>query len=73
MHPNNYKLVTQQKKELDLFVDRDIKVSVYINETLTENSCLIEHQFGQLDASIDTQLHEIRKVLQEINVENHDK
>jgi flagellar assembly protein FliH len=36
---------------------------------MTENQCLIEHPFGRIDASIDTQLEQIRNVLDQVTME----
>lgn len=70
VHPSNYELVIQQKDEIDRLVGKDINVSVYINEDLNEDSCLIEHPFGRIDASVDTQLQELRRILLEVSMEN---
>lgn len=70
LHPNNYKLVVQQKEELVDALDGDTKLSIYINQELKENDCIIEHPFGQIDASVDTQLMQIREALHEFVMEN---
>lgn len=69
LHPNNYEVVLQQKAELADLLDGDTKLSIYINQHLKENDCMIEHPFGQIDASVDTQLIQIRKALQEFVME----
>ncbi|WP_188454390.1 flagellar assembly protein FliH [Virgibacillus oceani] len=66
LHPANYEFVVKQKEELVQLVDKETKLSIYVKEEMEENSCLIEHPFGEIDASVDTQLLQIRKVLQEI-------
>lgn len=70
LHPVNYEYVLQQKNELMNSVDGDTKISIYIDQKIAENSCLIEHPFGQIDASLDTQLQEIHNILQEVVMEN---
>lgn len=70
LHPANYKTVIEQKEELKTVINGDAKISVYIDQGLRENSCLIEHPLGQVDASVDTQLEEIRNVLMEIAKES---
>ncbi|MGP4106982.1 flagellar assembly protein FliH [Virgibacillus sp. L01] len=70
LHPSNYEMVMKQKDEIVQLVDKDLNVSIYINENLKENSCLIEHPFGRIDASIDVQLQELREVLHEVNMES---
>ncbi|MFD1037988.1 flagellar assembly protein FliH [Virgibacillus byunsanensis] len=69
LHPDNYEYVLQQKDEICRILDTDTKVSIYINEDLEENGCLIKHPYGQIDASIDTQLIQLRQVLSEISME----
>lgn len=69
-HPNNYEFLVKQKKELMNMVDGDTNISIYIDKKMTENECLIKHQFGQIDASIDTQLEKIREALYQVGMEN---
>ncbi|WP_249869786.1 flagellar assembly protein FliH [Oceanobacillus saliphilus] len=70
LHPANYELVMQHKEELHRSLESDTKLSVYIDQNLSENACLIEHPFGQIDASIDTQLSKIREALHDYLMEN---
>lgn len=70
LHPSNYEMVMKQKDEIVQLVDKNLNVSIYINEQLKEDSCLIEHPFGRIDASIDVQLQELREVLHEVNMES---
>jgi flagellar assembly protein FliH len=69
LHPKNYKTVLQQKAELKRIIESDTKLSLYINEELEEDSCVIVHPFGEIDASVDTQLGEIRNALKELVME----
>ena len=71
LHPDNYEFVLGQKGELEQIVDDDTRLSLYADNEIVENSCLIQHAFGQIDAGIDTQLEQIRNVLHEIAMENH--
>ena len=70
LHPNNYEEVIQQKDELIRSLDGDTKVSIYIDHKLKEHACVIEHPFGQIDASIDTQLQQLRKALLDVAMED---
>ncbi|MFD1360337.1 flagellar assembly protein FliH [Lentibacillus salinarum] len=70
LNPVNYDAIIQQKDELTRFAGRDVRISVYADETLNEGSCLIEHPFGQIDASIDEQLQELREKLHEVSMED---
>lgn len=69
LHPANYDAVIEQKDELVQSLDGDTKLSIFIDHKLAENQCIIEHPFGQIDASIDTQLHQLRKALQDAMME----
>ncbi|WP_099158096.1 flagellar assembly protein FliH [Virgibacillus ndiopensis] len=66
LHPDNYEYVVKQKEELIQLVDKETRLTIYVNREMEVNSCLIEHPFGEIDASVDTQLKQLRKVLQEI-------
>ncbi|MFC4023152.1 flagellar assembly protein FliH [Oceanobacillus longus] len=69
LHPTNFDFVMQHKEELRRSLEKDTKLSIYIDERLAENACLIEHPFGQIDASVDTQLIKIQEALQDYLME----
>ncbi|WP_053075064.1 flagellar assembly protein FliH [Ornithinibacillus californiensis] len=69
LHPDHYEYVLAQKNELDRILDSKATLSIYLNERLEYGSCVIEHPFGKIDASIDTQLLNIQQVLYEIVME----
>lgn len=66
VHPNKYNIVTEQKDELHELVDEKATISLYIDDEIGENSCLIEHSAGRIDASVDSQLKEIKRALTEL-------
>lgn len=70
LHPDNYEYVFQQKEELTGILEETKKISIYADESLPTHSCIIEHPYGQIDASIDTQLEQIRNTLLEIASES---
>jgi flagellar assembly protein FliH len=70
LHPKHYHTVMEQKDELVHILEDDMKLSIYVDENLTVNGCLIHHPFGQIDAGVDTQLEQIRKALFEIAMES---
>lgn len=73
LHPENYESIMKQKGELSNSLDGDTKLAIYIDQKMTENECLIEHPFGQIDASIDTQLQQIQNILHQVTQEkNHE-
>lgn len=69
LHPNNYEAIMKQKNELTHALDGDTKLSVFVDQKMTENECMITHPFGQIDAGIDTQLQQIYNALQQISLE----
>lgn len=70
LHPNDYAFLYEQKEELEQLLDDDEVLSLYINQDLNEGDCLIKHPFGQIDASIDTQLTQVKQALEEKLMEN---
>lgn len=70
LHPTNYEFVLSQKHVLSQAVEGDTKISIYIDPKLNANDCLIVHPFGQIDASVDTQLQQIEKALEEVALES---
>ncbi|WP_161493863.1 flagellar assembly protein FliH [Virgibacillus necropolis] len=70
LHPDNYQFVLNQKEELSRLLDSDSKLSIYVKDDTKVNNCFIEHPFGRIDASIDTQLKQLRAILHEVNMEN---
>jgi len=73
LSPENYEYVLHQKHELLRILDNKADLSIYMNEQLSENACVIEHPYGQIDASVDTQLAQIRQILHELVMEKNDK
>ncbi|WP_077621965.1 flagellar assembly protein FliH [Sediminibacillus massiliensis] len=71
--PEEYKLVLDQKDELQSITKGDAELSVYPDSQLKKGGCIIESPFGRIDASVDTQLIEIREKLFEISRENSDE
>lgn len=70
LHPEDFEAVLLQKEELKRILENDTKLSIYVNEKLEKNSCVIEHPFGQIDATINTQLENIRSALTELVMES---
>ncbi|MFD2044101.1 flagellar assembly protein FliH [Ornithinibacillus salinisoli] len=70
LHPKNYEHVLHQKNELKRIIDSKADLTIQVDDTASEESCVIEHPFGKIDASIDTQLNQIRNVLYEVVMEN---
>ncbi|SEB03334.1 flagellar assembly protein FliH [Thalassobacillus cyri] len=69
VHPDQYSLVLAQKDELELFTSSKSVLTIYPTTELEPFSCKVESSFGSIDASIDSQLTELRKQLLEVSQE----
>ncbi|MEH7385729.1 flagellar assembly protein FliH [Bacillus sp. JJ1521] len=63
VNPRFYQFVIEQKEELSAILGRETDLFVYPNEELEEADCVIESSFGKINASVDTQLSEIKEKL----------
>ncbi len=70
VHPENYEFVIQHRDELVHLLHADTALTIYVNEELAKSGCVIEHPFGKIDASIDTQLQQLQEILHELALEN---
>src|SRR5699024_6236265 len=70
LHPEKYSMVIQQKNELHQVIGKQVNLSIYVDHELQPDSCIIEHPSGQIDASVDIQLDEIKARLQELKAES---
>ena len=70
VHPNNYQYVSEQREELEQLIDEDGIITLQVDQSLNEGDCIIKHRFGQIDASIDVQLQQIKTALKESVSEN---
>ena len=66
IHPAHYEHILQNKDELASLFPRETAFYIYPDEELSEGDCYIESSSGRLVASVDVQLAEIKKVLQEV-------
>jgi flagellar assembly protein FliH len=66
IHPSRHQLVSSYKKEIDALLWNNAECYIYANEDLMENQCILESNNGRIDASIDSQLVELKKKLLEL-------
>jgi flagellar assembly protein FliH len=64
--PDDFELVVQAKKDLQTTVGRSQALKVTCDETLTIGSCIIETNYGTVDARIESQLENLKLVLRDI-------
>ncbi|WP_176694492.1 flagellar assembly protein FliH [Paraliobacillus sp. PM-2] len=62
-HPNDYLICQKYKDELFAIVDEKVELSFYPDDALEKGSCIMESPLGKIDASIDTQLENLRDQL----------
>ena len=62
----HYEELLSKKEELMTIFSNVVNLFIYPDSDLSEDSCLIESSSGRIDASIDTQLSEIKVKLTEL-------
>jgi flagellar assembly protein FliH len=65
IHPNWYEFTLAHKEELRLLLPNCNNLYIYPDAHLQENGCQIETPYGKIDASVDSQLAEIKYALLE--------
>lgn len=68
--PKHYQASVDLADQLSKVFNTDI--IVYPDDTKAENGCVIETKYGQIDASIDSQLQEMKEKLLELVGEDHE-
>ncbi|WP_159462056.1 flagellar assembly protein FliH [Salirhabdus sp. Marseille-P4669] len=63
VHPDDYQNMINVKQEIEQTIGNQASLSIFPNKELAKYSCIIETPFGQIDASIDTQLTELKTKL----------
>ena len=66
IHPNYYEFLLANKEELLMLFPKEVNFYIYPNDEISETSCLIESAHGRIDASVDSQLGEIKRKLFEL-------
>lgn len=66
IHPSQYGFLLSQKDELMTLFPKETDFYLYPDHSLDEWSCIIESSNGRIDASIDSQLKEMKKKLLEL-------
>lgn len=73
VHPTWYETVLTYKNELQLLLQNNEELYIYPDDKLDEDGCMIETSFGKVDASVDSQLSEIKYALLEKLKEHGDE
>lgn len=75
VHPQYYSLLISQKEEIKAYFNNPTtQIYIFPDDELNETDCIIESSFGRIDASIDSQLNELKlKLLQILEGEMEDE
>ncbi|MFD1636389.1 flagellar assembly protein FliH [Evansella tamaricis] len=65
VHPKQYEITSQHQHELKQLALHTNALYIFPDHSLKENACIIETPFGQVEASVDSQLKEIKRILYE--------
>ncbi|WP_187118396.1 flagellar assembly protein FliH [Massilibacterium senegalense] len=65
VHPNQYEWTLKHQQELKDFFKLNTELYIIPNVDLQEYGCVVESPFGQIDATIDSQLKELKRKLLE--------
>lgn len=66
IHPNHYQFMLSNKDEMVAVFPKEIDLYIFPDDDLSEDSCIIESDNGRIDASVDSQLEEIKQKLFEM-------
>lgn len=66
IHPSRYQSILSHKDELISIFPKEAELYIYPDDELDEGSCIIESENGRIDASVDSQLLEIKAKLSEL-------
>lgn len=66
VHPSQYELLISEKQELETIFPKDVECFIYPDVDLEEYACQIESEHGRVDATISSQLVELKEKLLEI-------
>lgn len=65
VHPEDFEFIQSQRAHLAAIVNGDTEIKVIPDYTVSSKGCIIRTAFGSVDARIDTQIEEIKKVILE--------
>ncbi|WP_069203006.1 flagellar assembly protein FliH [Bacillus testis] len=66
VHPVHYDFLLSQKAELLAIFPKETNLVLYPDDELNETGCIIESPAGLIDATIDSQLAEVKNKLEEL-------
>lgn len=71
LHPDDYANVTEDLKSLNLNIDPS-KLRFEKDEMIDKGGCLVETEIGNADARITSQLNELKRKFEQLNISDND-
>lgn len=65
VHPNHYERTLAQKEELLSILSQSQELYIYPNAAQGEHTCIVETPYGRIDATVSSQLEEVKQQLHE--------
>lgn len=69
VHPSDFDFIVSQRNHLISVVNGETEIKIIPDHSVTEKGCIIRTAYGSVDARIDTQIEEIKKVLLDVRRE----
>ncbi len=69
VHPDDFEFIHAQRTHLAAVVNGETEIKVIPDHSVTPKGCIIRTAYGSVDARIDTQIEEIKKVILEVRRE----
>ncbi|MDI0272312.1 flagellar assembly protein FliH [Bacillus safensis] len=64
--PEHYDHVMEYKDELIRIIQKDTHLAIYSDEKAPKGTCYVETSFGKVEASVDTQMNQLKEKLLEV-------
>lgn len=64
--PEHYDHVMESKDELIRILQKDTHLAIYSDEKAPKGTCYVETSFGKVEASVDTQMNQLKEKLLEV-------
>ncbi|NHC20658.1 flagellar assembly protein FliH [Bacillus sp. MM2020_4] len=65
VHPDDFQFIQSQRTHLMAMVNGETEIKIIPEHSVTSKGCIIRTAYGSIDARIDTQMEEIKKVILE--------
>jgi flagellar assembly protein FliH len=66
VHPDDFDFIQAQRSHLIAVVNGETEIKIIPDHSVTSKGCIIRTAYGSVDARIDTQIEEIKKVILEV-------